>query len=68
MPTGEWERKPGVEEVVEGAVARNEDPISGLQEQAIDCIQHAAPANLQIHVFGSISTTLLSHQSKQVKI
>ena len=66
MPTGEWDRKAGMEEVVEGTIAHNEDPTSGLQEQAIDCTQHAAPANLQIHVFGSISTTLSYHinQSK----
>ena len=66
MPTGEWERKAGMEEVVEGAVTHNEDPTSRLQEQSIDCIQHAARANFQIHVFGSISTTLRYHinQSK----
>ena len=40
MPTGEWDRKAGMEEVVEGTIAHNEDPTSGLQEQAIDCMQH----------------------------
>lgn len=41
--------------------AYHEDPISGLQEQAIDCIQHEAPPNLQIQVSGFISVILIYH-------